>query len=823
MINNNEQPKLPPPNPLHKVAAFAVTQVGTADDGGFYAQGVLHQDDGVPLRAFVRMKDERELVAFFKEQPNAQMSDAQAKVDAKLYMAKYSEVRDIEKKYKDQVKEVKSFNQFPDKTEGQILEENTNETILMLRGYDIVAKSRTANGDGSQLVGGNSNDIENSVFLITAKTASLTGSIKDHKSFDNEMHPEAASRVVGEKAQARQTMVRFVLDPPSKENSYQPIANAYEVTEAEDINFDYLLKNPTQFNKLLDNTMQPTHNRQPSVARQGFMDISIAYDGNKLHRFTVHSNNMVGGEHYGLDAEEYEHLSKNWYGDGGLNEQAINRFIAMEDPNTVAKNPNPDILAKNDFLRLALLASKRPNAFKEFTNKILNDDPTAFHGVTKFDYLGTKPENLTGDQLAVLGIAKSMAKDPNNTFMNLATHDKVNISENVQKSMTKFLVGSYNKQTEGTDKTAFGKTAASKETTIHPALNVVRNSQAGYGLKTLVIPAIVVEDVFPQGQTNVTVQSHVFPSFGAVPNPETYVDKGGNFKYVTESVKQGISTYFDDLHAPKHIVNGTRKAIDFSADHPLGLLKGDKPSHSGQSPDQMRKNSKFLQQFDFNFDPSEILGNQKAGMVDLSVNKAAQIMKGNDLNPTKDQAFHIISKIARGDSFEAFVRGRSESASIPMARHKEFIDVLNNVVGGLSKDNNSYSNIKTALLGVSGANGEVEQKHRDIRDLLLTDKIVAVEMNDTTEYHNFRDLTSVLINPANPMPTPLGDLTRQQVEALAAPLNPEKDRRMTNTLDNILADVGQNSLSGEDFAAASIANAHKNMQPTPQAASRPRI
>ena len=60
MINNNEQPKLPPPNPLHKVAAFAVTQVGTADDGGFYAQGVLHQDDGVPLRALVhyeRMKE----------------------------------------------------------------------------------------------------------------------------------------------------------------------------------------------------------------------------------------------------------------------------------------------------------------------------------------------------------------------------------------------------------------------------------------------------------------------------------------------------------------------------------------------------------------------------------------------------------------------------------------------------------------------------------------------------------------------------------------------------------------------------------------------
>ena len=120
------------------------------------------------------------------------MSDAQAKVDAKLYMAKYSEVRDIEKKYKDQVKEVKSFNQFPDKTEGQILEENTNETILMLRGYDIVAKSRTASGDGSQLVDGNSNDIENSVFLITTKTASLTGSIKDHKSFDNEMHPRSS-------------------------------------------------------------------------------------------------------------------------------------------------------------------------------------------------------------------------------------------------------------------------------------------------------------------------------------------------------------------------------------------------------------------------------------------------------------------------------------------------------------------------------------------------------------------------------------------------------------------------------------------------------
>ena len=814
MRNNNEQPKLPSSNPMNKVAAFAVTQVGTADDGSFYAQGLLHRDEGEPLKAFVRMKDEQELANFFKQQPNAEMSDNQAKVDAKLYMAKYSNVRDIEQKFKDQVKEVKSFNQFPDKTEGQILEEDTNETILMLRGFDVVAKSKNTAPD----------DVKNSVFLITAKTASLTGSIKDHAFFDNKNDPEAASRVVGESAKVRQTMVRFVLDPPSKENAHTPIANAYEVTQAEDINFDYLVKNPTQFNQMLDNNNQPTHNRQPSVARQGFMDMTVSYDGNKLHRFTFHSNNMVAGEHYGLDAQEYESLAQNWHGEGGKNEEVLNRFIAMQDPHTVAKNPNPDILAKNDFLRLGLLAAKRPNAFKEFTDKIKRNDPTAFHGVTKFDYLGTKPDNLSDTQLAVLGIARSMANTPKSTFMNMATHDKINISENVQKSMTKFLVGSYNKQTEGTDKTAFGKTAASKETDIHPALNVVRNSEAGYGLKTVVIPALVVEDVFPQGQTNVTIQSHVFPSFGAVPNPETYVDKGGNFKYVTASVKQGISTYFDDLHAPKHIVNGTRKAIEFGHDQSLGLLKGNKPSNNGQSLDQMKKNSKFLQQFDFNYNPAELFGNEKLGVVDLSVNKAAQMMKGNDLNPSKDQSAYIITKLARNDNFEAFAKSRNEPAHIPMERHKEFISVLNKVVGGLSGKNNSYKNLTTALIGTGGKGDEVfEQKHQDIRDLLLTDKMVEVDMGDKTEYHNFRDLTSVIINPANPMPTPLGDLTRQQIEALAAPLNPEKDRRMTNTMDNILSEISQNSMDAKDFAAKSIENAHRNMQPTPQAASRPRI
>ena len=821
MRNNNEQPKLPPPNLLNKVAPFAVTQVGTADDGSFYAQGVLHRDEGKPIRAFVRMKDEKELAAFFKEQPNAKMDDRQAKIDAKLYMAKFSKVRDIEQKFKDQVQAVKSFGQFPNKTDAQILEQNTNETILMLRGYDVVAKSRTASGDGTGLSSGSADDLENSVFLVTTKTASLTGSIKDHSFFDDENHPEAASRVVGEHAQARQTMVRFSLDPPSKENDHKAIANAYEVTEAQDINFDYLAKNPTQFNRMLDNTTQPTHNRQSSVARQGFMDMTVSYDGNKLHRFTVHSNNMVAGEHYGLNAEEYESLADNWYGEGGKNEEITNRFIAMQDPNTVAKNPNPDVLAKNDFLRIVLLASKRPAAFKEFTEKLNTDDKTAFQGVTKFDYLATPASNLTDTQLAVLGIAKSIARDPQTTFMNVATHDKLNISENVQTQMTKYLEGSYNKQTEGTNKTAFGKTAAAKETDIHPALNVVRNSAAGYGLKTVVIPAVVVEDVFPQGQTNVTIQSHVFPSFGAAPNPETYVDKGGNFKYVTESVKQGISSYFDDLHAPKHIVNGTRKHIDFAYDHPLGLLKGDKPSHNGQSPDQMRRNSNFLKQFDFNFDAKEVFGNEKIGVVDLSVNKAAQKMKGTDLNPTKDQAFHILTKVSRNDSFEQFVKTRSEPATIPMQRHKEFIDVLNSVVGGLDSKNNSYQNIKTALLGVGGAG--FEQKHQDIRDLLLTDKIVPVEMGDKTEYHNFKDLTSVLINPSSPMPTPIGDLTRQQVEALSAPLNPEKDRRMTNTLDNILADITQNSVSAKSFADEALQAAHKNMQPTPQAASRPRI
>lgn len=823
MINNNQQPKLPPPNPLHKVAAFAVTQVGTADDGSFYAQGLLHRDDGEPLRGFVRMKDEKELADFFKDQPNAEMSDTQAKVDAKLYMAKFSKVRDIEQKYKDQVKEVKSFNQFANKTDAQVLEENTNETILMLRGYDVVAKSRTASGDGSSLVSSSASDIENSVFLITAKSASLTGSIKDHSFFDNESTPEAASRMVGQKAEARQTMVRFVLDPPSKENSHEPTASAYEVTRAEDINFGYLAKNPTVFNSMLNDAMQPTHNREPSIARQGLIEFSIGRKGEQgLHRFSYHSNAMVGGEHYGLSAEENEALASNWYGEGGQNEQITNRFIAMQDPNTTAKNPNPDILAKNDFLRISLLAAKQPKAFKEFIGKLANDDPTAFHGVTKFDYLATSPDNLTDDQLAVLSISKDIANNPDKVFLNVATHDKINISDNVQKSMTKFLMGSYNKQTEGTDKTAFGKTAASKETDIHPALNVVRNSKAGYGLKTIVIPAVVVEDMFPQGQTNAVIKSHVFPSFGAAPNPESYVDKGGNFKYVTESVKQGISSYFDDTHVPKHIVNGTRKDITFNYDHPLGLLKGDKPSHNGQSPDQMKRNSNFLQQFDFNFDQSEIFGNEKAGVVDLSVNKAAQMMKSTDISPSKDQAFHIITKLSRADSFKIFADSRNEPSDIPVERHKEFVNVLNNLVGGLSKENSSHLNLKTALLGES-PKMELEDYHQDIRDLLLTDKIVEVQIGETTEYHNFRDLTSVLIDPARPMPAPLGDLSRKQIEAIATPLNPEKDRRMTNTLDNILSAVDDNSMSAKDYASAAIDSAHANMQPAPYEAARPRI
>lgn len=775
-------------NFLQATTIATVVQAGWAKDNNFYVQCQINNpaatsDDDQHLNAFVRLHTDDERAAFYQETRN--LSPEQAERDAYIVGARQRKTIDVAGQFNQKIEDAKSHGHFSDRTNKDILENHLGGMMVALHGVVLTDKLKdgTAPSDNS--------DTTKTVFLATADKIVVTGLLKDHAYLEDTLASDAAHQY----AEASNTMARFVLTPP--ENGKPASVAAYAVTDAENINFNQLSANPSKMNRMIDHNNRPFHEKSDSFQRQGFLEMNVSYDS-KFHRFSFDSSTLDSGEHQYLDEESLQEVAADWHGEHSYQ---VSRFRAMQDPDTLDE-PSKAQLAKLDFMRIVLLAADEPNRFKQLLTNINNGDPTAFQGITKTDFANDK--DLSSEQQVVFDIAKSMAKDPSKVFINTATHDKLNISPKLEEAMTDYMAASYvraNQTAEGGKNTLFGKSSSAQSNAKNASLDVVHTTNYG-DVITTVIPIVKVSEVHPKGQyTAVSDQLHAV--FKTVPNVNWTISDGGKSRYKDNNV-----SYHDDKFVPTKLVKNANRDINFGYAPKLNLLEGDKPANEGKP----LKNNVFTNSF-------EPYSDNDVGRVDLNRDFAPNKIKLESV----DQISWAIPKIAFKKNFVALMEQRQADPSQAIKRYDEMTSVVNQVMGGFSKTNLSIHAYKAALSIDPASRTEAHQK---VRDLLLSDHLVAVDIADaktgetTTKHYNFSDVMAVTLNADKPIRRAITD----DIADKLADLNNDgmdkfKAARVGETIEQKITSLKESTMTLDDFASQ-VRDFSNNPMPTPSQSLR---
>lgn len=795
MINKNNSQTLTP---------VQISQAGYADDNRFYIEGVAADpNSGEPLHVFIRLNDEKEIAQYYKELNN--LSDQQAAVDATMFLRKNGANRDLPAQITAKIEEAKEYGQFKKIDNKAIFEEQLGGMFAMARGLNVIGKSHTANSNDGALVGSTASSKENTVYLMTANTISLSGLIKDHDYFK-----EMQSPVAGEHAEIEKTSVRFLLTPPTK--TRQPTAVAFSVTDAQNINFEQIATNPTKMNSMIEKNSRPFQDRIDSVPRSGFMDMNVSYGDGKFHRFSYYSNGFDGGDYFNLEGDELTDVAVNWKSEHKNN---LDRFRAIQDRSSLAENPSRSVLAKNDFMRIVLLASHAPNKFHDFLGKVKYNNKEAFQGITHTDYFAEK--NLSPQQQAVLEITQAIANNPEKTFINTVTHNKLNISSKLEETMTNSMAASYNQASKDpSSASVYGKSSASQYIEGQPSLNVVRKTN--HGVVTVIIPAMVVSDVIPQGQKEVGIIQQIHPTNAFLPNPQGSVSKGGKYTY-----DKGTTSCFDSTFVPPRMITLNSGTPDFGNFNSLRLLSGQMPEPNSIQSNQLQsdKQSKFLNAFTKVNDNT--IDGLRVGVVDLNATKAFD--RSNVIKiESPEQSKYLLHKVGFKKNFDDLMQARASNPTAAINRFDEMASVVGQMVGGFSKDNTSYNVFKKVL---TAPQNELSVTHAKIRDMLLSDKLVEVELPDrqtgelVKQGFNFSDVSAVALNPSQPLRKAITeDIAGKQVALDHDKISRFKQERIDDIQKQLEAVLAQKDETPEDIASRML---DKVSAPEPTSNQRLRV
>ena len=778
-------------NFLQATTIASVVQAGVASDGHFYTQCRINNpastgDNDKFINAFVRTHTEEERTAFYQETRG--LSYEEAERDSFIVSSRQRKTLDVAGQFAAKIEDAKSHGHFKGVSDKDIMENRLGGMMVALHGVAITHKIKdsTAPFDSS-----NPNQ---SYFVATADKIVVTGMLKD-SAYLEELGNDSAHT----KAQASNTMARFILNPP--ENGKPALAEAYEVADANNINFKQLVRNPTVMDSMIESNSRPFHEKSETYHRDGFLEMNVSYD-KKLHRFSFDSGTLDSGEHKFLDEKGLADVASAWKDEY---EHNVGRFRAMQDPDTL-DSVNPDHLAKLDLMRVILLASQEPRKFQGFMDKVNNQDPTAFHGVTKIDFMND--QNLSADQGVVRDIVKALAKDPESVFINAVAHNKMNISANLEEAMTESMAASYAKANKGrqdTKNNLFGKSSTAQSRITNSGLDVVKTNQFGDVLTT-VIPIVKVTEVHPKGQYT-AVKDQVHAVHKVVAQDKYTISEGGKARWQSNNI-----TYTDDKFAPVNLVKAANRPIDFGQAQNLRLLDGaKKPVDSRDRPAKPAPN-------DFTNSLEEYVS-YDVGRVDLNANLAPN--KITIASPA--QASFAYPKLAFKHKFVELMEQNQEHALPAIKRFDEMTEVVSQIMGGFSKDNPSI-NVYRAVLTEDPS--KLDEKHNKVRDMLLGDQLVAVDITDkrtgetTTKNYNFSDVVAVTLNSKKPLRRAITD----DVADKLADLNQDgmdrfKAERVDQSADMIIKRLKESTMTADDFCQE-IENLSNDPTPTPNQSLR---
>lgn len=789
---------------MQTIVPAVVMSTGYAPDGEYYAEVVVfNTETNKQDHAFVRFSNERELANSYVDMydnTTQALGSEKATQDAKTLMRKNAGKRDLQQKFFDKAKSAQENGQFEGKELGDIVSDNARGGVLMLKGITIVGEARVPDITNAADVGNKADK----VLLLAANQINHSGLIKDHQYFKNDNLPDEFSPVADQYAHVEQAMVRMIYEVESQE------AEAFKILpSAATINFDTVTKNPTEFLDLVSENANPTSDRVPSAPRQGFMDMAVNYKNEKnqdvSHRFTFHSNHFTGGEHFNKSPEEYLDLSDEWAYRG--EKEAISRFIAGQDPFSNSKNPDPDVVAKSDVLRLGLRFASDYNFKKEFSDKINSGDKNAFKGITKFDYLSVPKEKLTPQQQMVVEFSESVVRDPSNTFLSITNFEKLNLPTETKKVLSESVKASIVKQTQDTPNNAIAQTAAARTAVGNSMLDVARANQYDRGkVNMVIIPATIVTDVAATEASSVSSDqsedkegviwgrptSQFYPSLSAVSNP--VMDNG---KYHKET-----RTLYSNTPPLISLIKNTTKDLNFDLNkfNSLGVLKG-QTLPEGFKPDIDGNN--FTKAF--NYLTTQPPKDERLGYAKVANRHVTDRAVSSDLELSPKQLLLLPKNIFRREIFNTLAEKLPANEGHAKSRYAEFEAAMKNLVGPFSKENTTLSNLKIALNSPKGA--ELSEDHQKIKDMLLTDKLVELKGSeddkDKSKSHvNFKDLASLAMNPSAKMDSPIrADINGEQIKVKTQDLNTHKENRVNEAINQAhqkLTDP-QNNVSADDL------------------------
>jgi hypothetical protein len=174
------------------------------------------------------------------------------------------------------------------------------------------------------------------------------------------------------------------------------------------------------------------------------------------------------------------------------------------------------------------------------------------------------------------------------------------------------------------------------------------------------------------------------------------------------------------------------------------------------------------------------------------------------------QSGFVLRNLRHKNNFLTFAETLKEDPTRAIKRFDEMVEVMGHTVGKLSKENTSHKHLKAVFEAhLSGSQDGLTEGQKQLSDMLLTDKLVEIDVpdRDTGETvkrgYNFSDLTALVTEPQKGLRRAItADIAEKQVA-----LRPEEENKYKAQRKDEIAVAAIKSLpveSKDDFTARMV-------------------
>lgn len=839
-----------------------INKVGINGDKFYIYASIKDITNDRDINALVRLKTGNELKEFYGGiYPDKDNEDLNTTTSS--FIQNQGEKRQLQSFFNDFIQKGIDEGRFKGSDYADIMENQLTGIPFYIRNAKIIGEIPVGENAGQPTNNPNGDD-DNTIKIVTAQTILGLG-VKLGEEELNEF--EAIDPTIAD-VKTEMMLVKVDYTPPTAVNAKAKPNRANEidelkirtasarflkVDEVENFNAFQIKNDNRDFENAIYNAFKPMSDSESPenyTINNGRMEVNLNFAvDNKSHsyRLTFPSNTLYGSDLFDLSVESRRELSMQ---EDDSYEAALNDFIRMEDPYTQAKNPSDEVLVRNDILRVMLLASRQPNKFEEFREKVANNDPTAFEGVTKKNYMQIEEPNQF-EKLA-LDYAKAVADNPRKVVHNVSVDKELNLAPKALNEKVKYLTSSFYGAADESKLDSSGKVTALAKTTNskhHPAYDVFVKGKFGPLVKQMVmlVSSQEVPVMDPKGaqesndgddsrlsQETVKIQ-YAVPLYNFAPNPKALDGKGRDFRYDDENtLTQYNHTHQSMALHKKSTANIRMRGTTLQTD----IIKGVGPDVS-VFPDIMIKPEN-----DKDFEGNYIPKNELLGVVGLA-KYDGEVDNKNEFKVTLSEGeagvkqHRVLSHYFFMNNFEKNfldvhvpkldVNGEpNEERTRLQSRFKEMMQVVQDVIGENFNRKLDYPNpyTKEIIRPLDASKGETEladPRYQKAREMLLSDKMVE---HNGKEY-NYSDVMYKMTNPSKYTPQPIRSDIADEIQKPTQVVPFEKTSSYKQDRVNTLAKEQQQKLVADSKTADEFANdiiaEFDNMQSKPEDSPRLRV